>query len=64
MKLATVVVILLSTTTAYAQPRLTEPEASPAARIEQTVGITQIAVSYHRPAVNGRPIWGKLVPYG
>jgi len=28
------------------------------------VGITEITVRYHRPAVAGRPIWGGLVPYG
>lgn len=50
--------------TAHAQGRLTEPEASPPARVQQTVGITEIAVSYHRPAVGGRVVWGKLVPYG
>src|SRR5262245_59671916 len=48
---------------AHAQ-RLTSPEASPAARIQQTVGLTEIAVSYHRPGVDKREIWGKLVPYG
>jgi Protein of unknown function (DUF2911) len=49
--------------TAHAQ-RLTEPEVSPPARVQQTVGLTEIAVSYHRPAVGGRPVWGQLVPYG
>jgi Protein of unknown function (DUF2911) len=44
--------------------RLTLPEDSPAARVEQTVGLTQIAVSYYRPAVSGRVVWGQLVPYG
>jgi predicted negative regulator of RcsB-dependent stress response len=28
------------------------------------VGITDITITYHRPAVNKRVIWGKLVPYG
>lgn len=32
--------------------------------VQQTVGLTEITVTYHRPAVAGRPIWGKLVPYG
>jgi hypothetical protein len=51
-------------TAAAAQPRLTLPEQSPAARVQQTVGLTEISVSYHRPAVAGRKIWGDLVPYG
>jgi hypothetical protein len=37
---------------------------SPGATVSQTIGITDIQVSYHRPGVKGREIWGKLVPYG
>lgn len=43
---------------------VTLPEASPAAAVRQVVGITEIAVSYHRPSVNHRKVWGGLVPYG
>src|ERR1700685_1058982 len=39
-------------------------EPSPAATVVQTVGISKIMVSYPRPTVKGREIWGKLVPYG
>jgi tetratricopeptide (TPR) repeat protein len=42
---------------------LTLPDASPAASVGQTVGLTTITISYHRPAVNKRKIWGELVPY-
>src|SRR5512133_1439087 len=45
-------------------PPLKLPEASPRAHVSQTVGLTDIEVSYHRPAVNGRKVWGGLVPYG
>jgi len=31
--------------------------------VGQTVGLTSIAITYDRPAVNGREIWGKLVPF-
>ena len=48
---------------AAAQPRLTTPEASPHARVSQVVGITDLAVDYHRPAVRGRTVWGDLVAY-
>ena len=44
-------------------PPLTVPDASPAASVSQTVGITNVTISYHRPAVNKREVWGKLVPY-
>jgi hypothetical protein len=39
------------------------PRVSPAATVEQTVGLTDITVSYSRPGVKGRVIWGDLVPY-
>jgi tetratricopeptide (TPR) repeat protein len=66
---AAIVVLLLSTfllpAGAAAQvPGLTAPEASPEATVSQTVGLTELAVSYHRPAANGRAVWGALVPYG
>jgi hypothetical protein len=39
-------------------------EASPAASVSQTVGISIISVNYSRPSVRGREVWGNLVPYG
>jgi len=49
--------------TAVAQPQLPLPQPSPAAGVSQTIGITQVQVSYHRPAVKARAVWGGLVPY-
>ena len=40
------------------------PQPSPAAKLEQTVGLTEVAVSYSRPSMRGRTIMGDLVPYG
>jgi hypothetical protein len=40
------------------------PRPSPNASVSQTVGITQIEITYSRPGVKGRQIWGTLVPYG
>lgn len=37
---------------------------SPAASVTQTIGISTVTVNYSRPKVNGREVWGKLVPYG
>jgi len=31
--------------------------------VSQVVGLTSLSVDYHRPGVNGRVIWGGLVPY-
>jgi hypothetical protein len=39
------------------------PDASPEASASQTVGVTDIKISYHRPAVNKRKVWGDLVPW-
>jgi len=58
------IVILLPFVAAAQVPGLVGPEVSPEAMVTQKVGVTEIAVSYHRPAVNGRPVWGGLVPYG
>jgi tetratricopeptide (TPR) repeat protein len=48
---------------ALAQPALTLPDASPKASVSQTVGMMDITIAYHRPAVNKRKIWGGLVPW-
>lgn len=48
---------------AAAQVPITLADASPKASVSQTVGVTDITIAYHRPAVNKRKIWGELVPY-
>ncbi len=54
---------VLATGASLAQAPLTLPDASPAASVSQTAGLTNITISYHRPAVNKRKVWGGLVPY-
>ena len=44
-------------------PPLVLPRASQRASVSQTIGLTEISISYHRPAVGGREVWGKLVPF-
>ncbi|HNC48371.1 MAG TPA: DUF2911 domain-containing protein, partial [bacterium] len=44
--------------------QISTPRPSPRATVSQTVGVTEMTVSYHRPGVKGRTIWGELVPYG
>ncbi len=58
------VFIFLVSFAVAAQPVLKTPAVSPAAAVTQTVGVTEIKVTYGRPAVNGRPIFGQLVPFG
>jgi len=59
--LATLCLALLAQ--GFSQPQLPVPQPSPAADLSQTVGIAEVKVSYHRPAVKGRTVWGQLVPY-
>src|SRR5205809_6131409 len=47
-----------------AQNDLNLPDVSQAAEVKQRIALTDIAIKYHRPLVNGRKIWGGLVPYG
>lgn len=47
----------------FAQNGNKEVRLSPKAEIMQQVGLTDVKISYGRPGVKGRTIWGKLVPY-
>ncbi len=40
------------------------PRESQGATVSQRVGDAMISVTYHRPGVKGRKVWGDLVPYG
>ena len=57
-------ILLVSPGAAAQVPGLTAPDASPEATVSQVLGLTEMKVSYHRPATNGRAVWGALVPYG
>src|SRR5262245_58271422 len=48
---------------ATAQQRLPTPWASPASTVSQVIGITDVTLTFGRPGVRGRTIWGGLVPY-
>ena len=37
---------------------------SPNASVSQTIGVTEVTLSYSRPGAKGRKVWGELVPYG
>lgn len=51
------------TSVASAQVGVELPQPSPKARVEQRVGITDVAIDYSSPGVKNRKIWGELVPY-
>lgn len=45
-------------------PALQFPAASPSASLTQRVGVTDIEVTYARPSMKGRKVFGSLEPYG
>ena len=62
---ASVLGLLFAASLCQAQSALLNiPRQSQHAVLTQRIGITDITINYHRPLVNGRKIWGDLVPYG
>lgn len=49
---------------AQTAPKLDFPAASPLAKVEQRVGLTDVAITYNRPSMKGRKVFGELVPFG
>jgi Protein of unknown function (DUF2911) len=47
----------------HEKPDVKKVRVSPKAGVFQTIGITDVNVSYSRPGVKDRKIWGELVPY-
>jgi hypothetical protein len=47
---------------ATAHADLDLPDVSQHAVVKQRVGLTDIKIDYHRPLVNGRKVWGGIVP--
>jgi hypothetical protein len=48
----------------YAQATLPALRASPASRVTQTIGFSEVTASFHRPGVKGRDVFGSVVPFG
>jgi hypothetical protein len=46
------------------EAQIRTPQASPKANIKQTVGLTDVEVTYSRPSARGRAVFGNLVPFG
>jgi hypothetical protein len=57
--------IMLAFTMSYAvNAQLETPAPSPASKVEQKVGLTNITIEYSRPGVKGRKIFGGLEQFG
>ena len=54
-------IALLISSASFAQEGKAKP--SPAATATGKIGDKTVTITYAQPAVKGRPVWGKLVPY-
>lgn len=58
------ILLLIVGLTSTVNAQIKTPQPSPAAKLEQVVGLTNVSLEYSRPAMRGRVIYGGLVPYG
>ena len=66
MRTGTPLPVALAAFTLLASPaaaQLNLPRPSPKASVSQTIGTVDVTITYGRPAVKGRVIWGELVPW-
>ncbi|WP_194767761.1 DUF2911 domain-containing protein [Tamlana sp. I1] len=54
---------MLGATVYTVNAQVKTPQPSPAAKLEQKVGLTDVTLEYSRPSVKGRTIFGNLVPF-
>ncbi|PIB25351.1 dihydrolipoamide dehydrogenase [Maribacter sp. 4U21] len=60
-----VVLFLLAIVASFSlEAQIETPAPSPASKLMQTVGLTEVMVDYSRPSMRGRAVFGELVPYG
>ncbi|AZQ58268.1 DUF2911 domain-containing protein [Maribacter sp. MJ134] len=60
-----VVLFLLAIVASFSlEAQIETPAPSPASKLMQTVGLTEVMVEYSRPSMRGRAVFGELVPYG
>ncbi len=53
----------LDTPTSLSAQEVKFPRVSQKAVVSQTIGLTEVVITFHRPGVKGRVIWGELVPF-
>ncbi len=59
-----ILLLFLMVATAFTlEAQIETPAPSPASKLKQTVGLTDVMVEYSRPSMKGRKIFGGLVPY-
>jgi len=62
--ISTLLMCFLLTLSLNTFAQLNTPRGSQQATVSQRIGISDVSITYSRPSVNGREVWGKLVPYG
>jgi hypothetical protein len=55
--------LITSFVAAQQPPQMRLPQISQGASVKQTIGLNDVTITYSRPGVKGRKIWGGLVPY-
>ncbi len=45
------------------QVQVRVPRISQGAKVSQIIGLSEVSISYHRPGIKGREIWGNLLKY-
>jgi len=63
MKQSILLFALLLSVSSWVNAQIQTPSASPSAKVEQRIGLVDVAVEYSRTSVKGREIFGDLVPY-
>jgi hypothetical protein len=59
-----VILFLLAIAASFSlEAQINTPAASPASKLIQTVGLTEVVIDYSRPSMKGRTIFGDLVPF-
>jgi len=61
---ACTLVFALCISTLSIQAQINQPRGSQQATVSQRVGTSDVSITYSRPSVNGRDVYGNLVPYG
>jgi tetratricopeptide (TPR) repeat protein len=66
MKIKHAVFLVLIAVTSLVNGQALQPAGggSKKAFVSEMIGITNVSIDYHRPAVKGREIWGNVVHYG
>lgn len=58
------IILLISLHAIFAEGQIRHPLISPPTTISQGIGLSEVTLSFHRPAARGRKVFGSLVPFG